>query len=168
MRTLPFALLLAGCSIFETHDGTYLLTSRLTGDTCDPDNPSIGEESQSFVSMYHTGSSLVLDIGGTLLTGDKASGNDFEVSWSQGVTTSADGCDRYTSEDELTINGTFSSDLGFEGTARSSSVVQVDNCDWYEDSDCTYTYTLTAMKLDAATDRRPTGSIAWGYFSGGY
>ena len=134
MRTfLPFAFLLAGCSsLFSSHDGTYLLTSRLVGDSCDPENPDIGEESQAFVSMYKTSQSLVLDIGGTLLTGEKASGQDFEVSWSTGYTTSFDGCDSYRSDDSLTVTGTFTSDLGFEGTAKSTSLVAVDNCDFAE------------------------------------
>jgi hypothetical protein len=67
----------------------------------------------------------------------------------------------------VTVQGTFNGDLGFDGNATSTTLSNKEGCPRDEKETCEYAYAVSAMKLDATTDRRPTGSIAWGYLSGG-
>lgn len=168
MRAALLPLLLSGCSLLNGYDGTYLMTFRVEDDSCSPG--SVGNEAQSLGSMYRTGSHLVLDIDGSLLVGDPVSDGSFEVGLEAGSEFSYDGCDSYSTFSGLTVEGTFGQDLGFDGDATSVSRTSTEGCPGESTDTCTRKYSVTALKLDATTDRRPTGSIAWGYFggSGGY
>jgi hypothetical protein len=169
MRALPLLpVVLVGCSgVFAPHDGTYLLTSELNADSCYPENPSIGQKSTALVSLYRTSDGgLALDLGGSILTGEAAKNSEFELSWAQSTSYSYDGCDRYESGGSVTVEGTFQADLGFDGTATSTERTVSEGCPDDEEETCSYRYAITAVKLDAARGRRPTGSIAWGYFGG--
>ncbi len=170
MRAFLLApLLLSGCSLFAAHDGTYLVTLEMKSNSCDPESTQIGQETQMLASMYRTGESLVLELSGILLVGPPAEGDAFEVSYESGYSTSYDGCESTSESQAIDVEGTFSADLGFEGNATvSSRDVQVE-CPDDEEQICTTKYDVTAVRLNAATDIRPTGNIAWGYFpSGGY
>ncbi|MDP2314610.1 MAG: hypothetical protein Q8P41_17030 [Pseudomonadota bacterium] len=166
MRSLLLLpILLAGCDI-GGHDGTYLMTLQLKSDSCAPESPAIGQESQAWASIYRTGQSVVFEVEGALLVGT-GTGNEFEVGYEQGSETSYDGCDRLSTMESLKIEGTFGNDLGFEGEANSLSRTTSVSCPDDDEQSCERKYDITAMKIDAAKDRRPTGSIAWGYSSGG-
>lgn len=169
MRALVLLPLLAGCSaLFAGNDGTYLMTVERTANSCDEDDPSIGQQEEMLVSLYRTSTgSLVLDVGGMFLSGPAPEGQDFELGYEYGVEASYDGCDRYLEAVEHQLDGTFSADLGFEGKLKSTSRESSEGCPDDEEEVCTLTSKVTALKMNAATDRRPTGSIAWGYFSGG-
>jgi len=169
MRPLLLVLpaLLSGCSLFAGHDGTYLVTLELKSDSCDEENPSIGQKQQSLASLYRTGDSLVFDLGGVLLVGPPAEGNAFELGHEEGSQVSYDGCDNSVDSSVIELEGTFTSDLGMEGVASSSQTRIREACPEDEEEVCTFKYSVTGLKLDATRDLRPTGSIAWGYFPGG-
>lgn len=169
MRALLVLPLLAGCSsLFAGNDGTYLMTLELQNDSCDEENPAVGTQQEMLASLYRTGpGNLALDLGGGILTGASPQGQDFELSYESGTDVSYDGCDRLLESSEVVLSGTFTADLGFEGTAKSTERVVQESCPDDEEESCTLTYSVTALKLSPANDRRPTGSIAWGYFSGG-
>lgn len=169
MRALLVLPFLAGCSsLFAGNDGTYLMTLELKSDSCDEENPSVGSQQDMLVSLYRTGpGNLALDLGGGILTGPAPEGQAFELSYESGTEASYDGCDRQLESSEIVLEGTFTADLGFEGTAKSTERLVYESCPDDEEQTCTLTYSVTALKLSPANERRPTGSIAWGYFSGG-
>ena len=137
-------------------------------DSDDPESAMIGQKQEMLASLYRTGAgTLVLDAGGTLLTGPAAEDGAFTLGLAQGATTSYDGCDSYEMNEDVELDAAFASDLGFEGTMSQSQREVYKSCPDDQDTSRVIEYDVSAMKLDATRDIRPTGSIAWGYFSGG-
>jgi len=161
------ALLLTGCSLFSGQDGTYLMTIKQTDDSCYPESVD-GSSDQHLVSLYRTGDSLFMDLGGALLVGEPASGGEFELSYESGYVTSYDGCTSETSNNSVVMKASFTPDLGFEGRVTSISAYATEDCPRTEEETCTSTFRVEAIKLNAAPGRHTSDEIAWGYFSGGY
>jgi hypothetical protein len=161
------ALLLTGCSLFSGQDGTYLMTVKQTDDSCYPESVD-GSSDQMLVSLYRTGDSLFMDLGGALLVGERASGGEFELSFESGYVSSYDGCTSETSNSSVVMKAAFTPDLGFEGNVTSSSTYATDDCPDTDEETCTETFRVEAIKLNAAPGRHTSDDIAWGYFSGGY
>ena len=155
---------LAGCS---SSDGSYLVTAELKQDSCNPDNPAVGQEEQILASLYHTTDGMVMDFSGLLLVGDNAKGGDFTLGKQLGASVSVDGCDELTSNDVYAMDASFTKDLGFEGSlSHKQDSVRV-NCPDTAQESCEQKIHLSAMHLNAASSLRPTGTVNWGYFQGG-
>jgi hypothetical protein len=161
------ALLLTGCSLFSGQDGTYLMTIKQTDDSCYPESVD-GSSDQQLVSLYRTGDSLFMDLGGALLVGERASGGEFELSYESGYVSSYDGCTSETSNTSVVMQAAFTPDLGFEGKVTTKSTYATEDCPRTEEESCTSTYRVEAIKLNAAPGRHTSDDVVWGYFGGGY
>lgn len=161
------ALLLTGCSLFSGQDGTYLMTIKQTDDSCSPESVD-GSSDQALVSLYRTRDSMVMDLGGALLVGDRVSGGDFQLSFESGYVDSYEGCTSSTSSNRILLDAAFTPDLGFEGKVTTTTTYATEECPRTEEETCTSTFRVEAMKLNAAPGRHTSDEIAWGYFSGSY
>ena len=165
MRACLAALLLSGCGWLDGHDGTYLLTVRRELE--EGESGSGNDEQQFLASLYRTDGNAVLDLDSFLLVGPLVESDRIDLRADGGTEYSWEGCQSYAEGSSLRLRAVFTADLGLEGTIDAESYTRLVGCPDTTERVQNIRYRVTGLKLDATPELRPTGSIAWGYVSGG-
>ncbi|MFH1463916.1 MAG: hypothetical protein ABIO70_06000 [Pseudomonadota bacterium] len=147
-------------------DGTYqvlvsFLTWDCTGDTVLYDEGYHREEA-GLITVQHTAAdSMVVSLGDLVLAGTHE-GPDFEVSASQGFTDSS--CERYAYELSDVFAGSFTADLGIEGTFTVTESMVREGCTTGGETNesCTVVRKISGFLVENDEEQH-YGQANWGY-----
>ena len=161
---VPFALALSGmgCSAWE---GTWLLELVITK-ADDKDQEGDHQQITGEISALADGN-YAMTTGGIQLVGT-IEGNTFSFERTQGNSFSNAECDDYSQESSVVIAGSFTADLGIDGTVVSKQSTSVTKCPMAGDAaETRLEMDMTGLKLNVNPDLHTSGGLTWGYNGGG-
>lgn len=157
--------LTTGC-VATSNDGTYIIFYTLTKNTANPDSTDIGVEDRSLGTVATTSQgTLVMDWGGSLMTGERGASKSFSVGQENGTDTSGEDCTTKVDKNSLTCDGLFTKDGGITATVQLVDKLTIVDCDGWDDTDETFEYEweLTGVMINANDGSHLGDDANWGY-----
>lgn len=151
-------------------DGIYQVILTFNSWSCTDDTQLFDEgyhaSEGARIYVRHTAAdSMVISIGNLTMAGPH-DGNEFEVQTNSGFTDSS--CTTYEYDSSTTFKGSFTKDLGIEGTITLVESQNRQGCQGASDYSlsCEVSYTVEGILIENL-DERHFGTGNWGYTPGG-
>jgi len=158
------SLALGGCS-GSKWDGLYRVILEFSDGSASYDYNFPDEQTTEGLLTVQTTSTGQIVFGAesdTLLVGT-LTGTEFETEAEFGYNSNL--CSTYSYQELVTLEGSFTPDLGIDGTLTTTAREAVAGCDFQDDSsyEISWEYDITGVRLNSHPDRHPSEGSNWGY-----